>query len=90
MKENDIKTVEVDGYKLEFDQNNLDDVEVFELINDIEEGEVQKTVKLLKLLLGENEYNKVKDYFVNKYGRFSINKLTKVYTAIFQGTNPKD
>ncbi len=90
MKEKDIKTVEVDGYKLEFDQNNLDDVEVFELINDIEEGEVQKTVKLLKLLLGENEYNKVKDYFVNKYGRFSINKLTEVYTAIFQGTNPKD
>lgn len=90
MKENDIKTVEIDGYKLEFDQNNLDDVEVFELINDIEEGEVQKTVKLLKLLLGENEYNKVKDYFVNKYGRFSINKLTEVYTTIFQGANPKD
>lgn len=90
MKEDNIKKVEIDGYKLEFDQNNLDDVEVFELINDIEEGEVQKTVKLLKLLLGENEYNKVKDYFVNKYGRFSINKLTEVYTAIFQGANPKD
>lgn len=90
MKENDIKTVEIDGYKLEFDQNNLDDVEVFELINAIEEGEVQKTAKLLKLLIGENEYNKVKDFFVNKYGRFPISKLTEVYTAIFQGASPKD
>lgn len=90
MKEDNIKKVEIDGYKLEFDQNNLNDVEVFELINDIDNGEVQKTATLIKLLLGEGEYDKIKNYFKEKYGRFTISKLTEVYIAIFQSANPKD
>lgn len=101
-----IKDIEVDGYKFTVDTDSLDDVESLEIIERIENsGQVAAVIPLLKQILGDAEYNKMKVAFseldAKKHaethpddkaykGRFRIEKLSAVYLAIIDQFDPKD
>lgn len=56
-----IKDIEVMGYKFTVDTDLLDDVDTLEIIERIEnKGQVAAVLPLLKLILGEAEYQKMK------------------------------
>lgn len=96
-----VKEVEVDGYKFSVDTDRLDDVEALEFIERIEnKGQVAAVLPLLKLILGNEEYRKMQEYFVKKdasehkddagyNGRFRTSKLSEVYLAIINKFDPK-
>lgn len=97
-----IKEIEVDGYKFTVDTDRLDDVEALEIIERIEnKGQVAAVVPLLKLILGNQEYQKMKVAFAeldakahpddkDYNGRFRVEKLSNVYLAIIAKFDPKD
>lgn len=85
-----LKNVEVDGYKFQINEDSLDDVEMLEMIDGIENGERPALIMtLLKKLIGDDGYEAMKAYFVEKDGRFKMSKLGDVYKAIFEGFDPK-
>lgn len=100
------KELELDGIKFTVDTDLLDDVEAFEHVDRIEnKGQVAAVVPLLKFLIGEEGYNKLKTAFTEKdatehavanpddtayKGRFRVSKLSKIYEVIIENFNPKD
>lgn len=89
-KKDEIKELEIEGYKFKVDTDLLDDVEAFENIDRIEnKGQVAAIVPLLKFLVGEKGYDEMKAHFVKTEGRFKVTKLTKVYEVIIANFDPK-
>jgi hypothetical protein len=85
-----IKTITVDGYSFKVDTERIDDVDVLDIIDDIESKQHMKSViTLLVYLLGQDGYDQLKNYFVEKYGHLKISKLGDLYTAIFEQFDPK-
>lgn len=83
------KNVEVDGYKLSVDLDNFDDVRFFEMSEQL--GERPKLIiDILKIGIGEAEYNKMEKYFVKKDGRFKMSVATEAVNKILDVTDPKD
>jgi hypothetical protein len=84
------KELEIDGYKFFVDTDLLDDVEAFELIDQIEnEKKVVKIVPLLKFLVGDEGYEDMKAHYIKTEGRFRISKLSEVYQVIVDDFDPK-
>lgn len=86
----EIKKISVDGFEFDFNTNALDDVEVFEMLDLIEDGQIQKIATLLKILIGEIVYRDLKAHFKKKYGVFRLEKMKEVYDKIFEESIPKD
>lgn len=94
-KKTDVKPVgkelEIDGYKFTVDTDLLDDVEAFELIDQIEnKKQVTAIVPLLKFLIGKQGYDDMKAHYIKTEGRFRVTKLSKVYELIIENFDPKD
>ena len=85
----EIKKISVDGFEFDFNTNALDDVEVFEMLDLIEDGQIQKIATLLKILIGETVYKDIKTHFKEKYGVFRLEKMKEVYDKIFEESTPK-
>lgn len=93
--------IEFEGFKFKADTDLLDDVEAYEYVDRIEnKGQTYGIVPLLQFMVGEAEYNKMKDYFTAKDAeehkdekdykpRFRINKLEGIYLAIAEKFDPK-
>ncbi len=100
-KDDNIKDIELGGYKFKVDTDLLDDVEAFEYIDNIEnKGQVAGIVPLLKFLIGDQGYLDMKAHFSkldaeehkdqqSYKGRFRISKLNDVYMAIIEKFDPK-
>lgn len=87
------KSIEFDGYKIKAPSEDvLDNADIFDLLDDIQAGNENnlKLVKLLKALVGENEYKKMRDYFVKKDGKFSATKAGEITGKILESFSPKD
>jgi hypothetical protein len=101
-KQSTIKELELEGIKFTVNTDLLDDVEAFEHVDRIEnKGQVAAIVPLLKFLIGEEGYNKLKADFTaadakehegepGYNGRFRVTKLSKIYEVIIENFNPKD
>ncbi len=88
---NQLKDLEIDGYKFKVDTDLLDDVEAFEHIDRIEnKNQVTAVVPLLKFLIGDKGYDDMKAHFVKTEGKFRVTKLSKVYQVIIENFDPKD
>lgn len=89
-KTDNVKELEIEGYKFKVDTDLLDDVEAFEHIDRIEnKGQVAAIVPLLHFLIGTEGYEAMKAHFVKTEGRFRVTKLSKVYQVIIENFNPK-
>lgn len=85
----EIKKLEIDGFEFEYNTENFDNVDMLELIDEVESGAFQKLPKLLRVMLGKDTYNELKNAMTKKHGTFKISKMDEVYSKIFD-ENPKD
>lgn len=87
----EIKDVTYDGYTFQVNTDLIDDVDAIELIDKIENQQNLKAIiDFLDYLIGKDEYEKLKAYFVEKDGRFKLTKLGELYQAILEQFDPKD
>lgn len=89
----DIKVIEFDGYKVaKPSEDVLDNADVFDLIDDIQAGGENnlKIIKLLKALVGNDEYAKMREFFIKKDGKFSASKASEFAGKILESFDPKD
>lgn len=101
------KVLNVDGYEFKVDTDLLDDVDAFKLINKIEnDNQITAVVPLMDYLIGADEFNKMKAYFVQKdaeahkdvklaggkkyHPRLRLAKLGEIYQEIIKNFDPKD
>jgi len=96
-----VKEIDVRGYKFTVDTDRLDDVESLALIERIEnKGQIAAVLPLLQLILGSDEFEKLKAHFIaedakaheGKEGyksRMRIEILSDVYLAIIEKFDPK-
>lgn len=84
-----VKDVEYEGYKFKFDSDIIDDIEIVELVAEIESGKPALIIKFIKLVLGEDGYTEMKNYFVTKDGKFKLTTLTNIFEEIFNKFDPK-
>lgn len=81
-----IKGKTKNGFRFEFDEMNLDDWEYLETLSEIDEGNVQKAPKMIKVMLGEKQYKALKD-FLRKDGKVTIEAMTNEFNEIMQSAN---
>lgn len=74
------------GFKYEFDETNLDDWEYLETLSEIDEGNIWKTPKMIKTMLGEKQYKALKD-FLRKDGKVTIEAMTDEFNEIMQSAS---
>lgn len=71
------------GFKFELDQERLNNYELLESISEIDENPLAIT-KVLDLLLGKKEKNRLKEHIRNDEGIISVDKMTDEITEMFQ------
>ena len=85
------KTIEFEGFKFSIDPDAIDDMEFLELTDAVENGnDLSKYPALVKLLIGDENYQKAKEYFVGKYGKFSATKCSELFKKAIQESSPKE
>lgn len=88
-----IKTINFDGYSLTIPSEDvLDNADIFDLLDDIQNGGENnlKLIKLLKALLGQEEYDKLRNYFVKKDGKFSASNAGEICGKVLESFSPKE
>jgi hypothetical protein len=96
-----VKEIDVKGYKFTVDTDLLDDVDSLEYIERIESrGQTAVVLPLLKHIMGNDEFEKLKAHFIAEDGkahagkegykaRMRIEVLSDVYLAIIDKFDPK-
>lgn len=96
-----VKDIEVRGYTFQVDTDLLDDVDSLDYIERIEsKGQTAVVLPLLKHIMGDAEFDKLKAHFIAVDGeahkgkegykpRMRIEILSDVYLAIIEKFDPK-
>lgn len=74
------------GFDFEIDEEILDDYDFLELLCKIDEGETSLTIKMVDMLLGEEQKEKLKNHVRNTSGRVSAKRLLAEVMEIFNAT----
>lgn len=74
------------GFAFEIDEEILDDYDFLELLCQIDEGETSLTIKMVDMLLGEEQKEKLKNHVRTKSGRVSAKRLLAEVMEIFNAT----
>lgn len=74
------------GFKFELDQERLNNYELLESISEIDEDPFAIT-KVLDLLLGKEEKNRLKEHIRNDEGIISVDEMTDEITEMFQSVD---
>lgn len=74
------------GFEFEIDAEILDDYDFLELLCRIDEGETSLTIKMVDMLLGEEQKEKLKNHVRAKSGRVSAKRLLAEVMEIFNAT----
>lgn len=75
-EQSEVQEIEVEGYKFEVDTDLIDDVDSLALLERIEnKGQVAAVLPLLAHIMGNEEYDKLRAYFVKKDGEDHAAKL---------------
>ena len=96
-----VKELEVHGYKFTVDTDLMDDVDTLEIIERIEnKGQVAAVLPLLKLILGNEQFARMKEFYTKQDGeenkdkegykpRMRVEVLSDIYMAIIENFDPK-
>lgn len=84
-----LKHVVVDGYKLDVDLDNFDDVRFFEATEQIEEHPAL-IIDILKMGIGEDAYQKMAEHFTKRDGKFKMSIASEAVDKILGITDPKE
>lgn len=74
------------GFEFEIDEEILDDYDFLEMLCKIDEGEVSLTVKMVDMLLGAEQKERLKKHVRSESGKVSAKKLLAEVMEIFQET----
>ena len=80
------KLVDLD-VEYEIPDEVLDDYELLEILNDIDEGQMQKITKAFKMLLGDEKLNEVKAKIKAKEGHVSMKTMVNTFWQIMKQSN---
>lgn len=84
-----IKKVTVDGLELTVDTNNVDDMDFLELSDKVQD-DITLYPRLLRKLIGNEQYDEVRDHYIKKNKRFSTANASEVFESIIKLADPKD
>lgn len=76
------------GFEYELNEDNLDNWELLEAIDEVEDNP-ERIVRVAKLLLGEADYARLKD-FCRVNGRVSMSKMNEAVVEILKGDKTKN
>lgn len=75
------------GFEFEIDSEVLDDYEFLELLCQIDEGKASLTAKMVDMLLGAEQKERLKNHIRNEEnGRVSAKKMLDTVMEIFNAT----
>ncbi len=70
------------GFEYEINKAELNNMYLFDVISDVDDGHLEKLPKLLSLLLGEEQKKKLYKYLEDEKGHVSIEKCAKEVVEI--------
>lgn len=89
-KKTTIKEVKIEnGLELKIDIDTVDDMEFLELSDRVQK-DITAYPALVKKLLGEENYQKVSDFYKKKNGKFRTSEAQNIFEKILELVNPKD
>lgn len=72
------------GFEYGLEETAMDDWELFEDLTAVDDGEQTKIISCAKRLLGEKQYNRLKEYLRDEKGRVSISVMSNTIAEIFE------
>lgn len=84
-----LKHIVVDGYKLDVDLDNFDDVRFFEATEQLAEHPAL-IIDILKMGIGEEAYEKMAAHFTKRDGKFKMSIASDAVNKMLDITDPKD
>lgn len=75
------------GFVFEIEEEVLDDYELLEALCQIDEGDASKTIKMVDMLLGKEQKEKLKEHVRAGGKRVSAKKLIAEVMGIFNAVN---
>lgn len=83
------KHIEYEGFSTDIDMDIFDDVRFFEIADKLEEKPVLN-IEIVKLGLGEKEYNRFDQFFTKKDGKLKMSRIMNMVAKLFEEAGPKD
>lgn len=74
------------GFAFDIDEEILDDYDFLELLCQIDEGETSLTIKMVDMLLGKEQKERLKNHVKTESGRVSARRLLEEVMEIFNAT----
>lgn len=85
-----VKGTSTTGFEFEIDEDVLDDWEVVELLCKVEENDVSAFVKATKIILGEEQIDRLKSHVRERVGKASFSIMVKEFGDILQNAQAKN
>lgn len=82
----DIKGKTSDGFEYSFPEERADDMELLELIELMDAGDLTPLPKILTHMLGADQKKALYEFYRKIDGRVSISRMTEVMMEIFNGS----
>lgn len=83
----EIKGKTSDGFEFSYPAENADDMELLELIEDLDGGNLYPLPKVLERLLGKEQKTALYDFYRALDGRVSIKRMAEVMAEILNGSD---
>lgn len=77
-----LKGISASGFEFEIDEEVLDDWEMLELLQEIDEGKIGKLAKAIVFLLGQRQYEKLKNFIKARDGKIKASVMIDEFTSI--------
>ena len=77
-----LKGLSASGFEFEIDEEVLDDWEMLELLQEIDEGKIGKLAKAIVFLLGQRQYEKLKNFIKARDGKIKASVMIDEFTSI--------
>lgn len=74
------------GFEFKLEEDTLDDWELFEDLTAVEEGESTKIIGCAKRILGNEQYNRLKEFLRDENGKISTTAMSNAISEIFGST----
>lgn len=76
-----------DGFEIEINENCLDDWDLLEALNEIDEGNTGKIVKVAKIMLGEDGVSALKDHYRKTGEKVSVTVMVSAITELMESVS---
>lgn len=75
------------GFEFEIEYEKLDDWELFELLTELDKGNIVATVDVARTLLGEEQLKQLKNHVKGIFGRVSMDAMFQEISQILSSTD---